>query len=471
MQSSKLKPQFIEGPIFSRILLFALPIMMTGLLQHLYALADNVVVGRFSGDPNALAAVGSTGSFNNLVVNLFMGISTGCGVIAAQYYGAKRIKDLSRTVHTGLTSALLLGTFACIVGLIVARPMLTFMGTKEVVLDQATLYISIIFLGLPASAVYNFGAAILRAIGNSKTPLIILSCTGLANVLLNLYFVIVLKMSVAGVATATIIAQYLSAISVVVVLMRESDEYRFRFKQICVDKIIFTKMLCIGIPSGIQGSLFSISNMTIQSAVNTFPPTTVSGNTVGSQIEGFIYVAMNSFYHATLTMVGQNYGAGKMKRADRVLIYSLIQVVVTGIAVSTLCSIFANPLSALFVDTSESHAIEIITASALRTRIIMRTYFLCGIMEVLSGYLRGLGRSFVPMISSLIGACGMRILWVMFIFPLSAFNSPTGLYLVMPVSWTLTCLLHATTIFFTSRSLKKTHSELYQAPVYAKSEQ
>ncbi len=471
MQKLKAKPQFIEGPIFSRIFLFALPIMLTGLLQHLYALADNVVVGRFSGDPNALAAVGSTGSFNNLVVNLFIGISTGCGVLAAQYFGAKRIKELSRTVHTGLTVALLLGIFACAVGLAVARPMLTFMGTKEVVLDQATLYISIIFLGLPASAVYNFGAAILRAIGNSKTPLIILSCTGIVNVILNLYFVIVLKMSVAGVATATIIAQYLSAISVVVVIMRENEEYRFRFKQICIDKAIFIKMLRIGIPSGIQGSLFSISNMTIQSAVNTFPPTTVSGNTVGSQIEGFIYVAMNSFYHATLTMVGQNYGASKMKRANRILLYSLIQVVVTGIAVSSLCLIFASPLSALFVDTGEAHAIEIITASALRTRVIMRTYFMCGIMEVLSGYLRGLGRSFVPMISSLIGACGLRIIWVMFIFPLAPFNSPTGLYLVMPVSWVLTCLLHTATVLFTNHSLKKDHSELYNAPVYVKSEQ
>ena len=470
MQRTKIKPQFIEGPIFSRIFMFALPIMMTGLLQHLYALADNVVVGRFSGDPNALAAVGSTGSFNNLVVNLFIGISTGCGVIAAQYFGAKRIKELSKTVHTGLSVALLLGLFACAVGLIIARPMLTFMGTKEVVLNQATLYISIIFLGLPASAVYNFGAAILRAIGNSRTPLVILSCTGIVNVLLNLYFVIVLKMSVAGVATATIIAQYLSAITVVLVLMRENDEYRFRFRQIGIDTAIFIKMLRIGIPSGIQGSLFSISNMTIQSAVNTFPPTTVSGNTVGSQIEGFIYIAMNSFYHATLTMVGQNYGAGKMKRANRVLLYSLIQVVATGIAASVICSVFASPLSSLFVDTSEAHALEIIAASALRTRVIMRTYFMCGIMEVLGGYLRGLGRSFVPMISSLIGACVMRIVWVMFIFPIPAFNSPTGLYWVLPVSWFITCILHASTVLITNRSLKKNHSELYIAPVYTKPE-
>ncbi len=465
MQRAKIQPQFVEGPIFSKIFLFAVPIMLTGLLQHCYNLADNVVVGRFSGDPNALAAVGSTGSFNNLVVNLFIGISTGCGVLAAQYYGAKRAKELSRTVHTGLTAALLLGIFSGVVGLIIARPMLSFMGTNSEVIDQATLYISIIFCGLPASAVYNFGASILRAIGNSKTPLIILSCTGIVNVLLNLYFVIALKMSVAGVATATIVAQYLSAISVVTVLVRTKNDYRFSFKQVCIDRAIFIKMLRIGIPSGIQGSLFSISNMTIQSAINTFPPTTISGNTVGAQVEGFTYVAMNSFYQATITMVGQNYGAGKMKRANRVLLYSLIQVFITGVIVSFIGIAFAGQLSALFVDTTESHAAEIIAAAALRIDVMMTLYVLCGVMEVLSGYLRGLGRSFVPMLSSLTGACVFRVFWVLVVFPLEAFNSPTGLYYVMPLSWALTCTLHAITILYTHITMKKRRPELYTEPL------
>lgn len=461
MQKVKAQPQFTEGPIFSKIFLFAVPIIFTGLLQQLYNLADSVVVGRFSGDPNALAAVGSTSSFNNLILNLAIGISTGCGVLVAQFYGAKQKKELSRTVHTGISIALLLGILLGAIGLIVARPVLTLMGTKPEIIEQATLYISIIFWGLPATIVYNFGASILRAIGDSKTPLIILSLTGIVNVVLNLYFVIAMNMSVAGVATATIISQYLSAIAVVTVLCLTKNEYRFSFKHICIDKAIFLKMLRIGIPSGIQGSLFSISNMTIQSAINTFPPTAISGNTAGIQIESFVYVVMNSFYQATINIVGQNYGAGKMKRANKVLLYALIQVSTAGLLISLAGITFAKELSALFVDMSEAHAPQIVDAAIIRLRAVLPLYFFCGVMEVLSGYLRGLGNSFIPMVSSLLGACVLRIFWVLVIFPLEAFNSPSGLYLVMPISWIFTCILHTVTIIYTDLSMKKKRPELY----------
>lgn len=456
MQKTKKSTEFTEGPIFFRMLIFAVPIMLSGVLQLLYNMSDQVVVGQFSGDPNALAAVGSTGALTNMIVNLLMGLSVGSGVVVAQCFGAKLEKEISRTVHTSLTVALIGGIIFGLIGVLSARQLLELMRTNEDVIDSATLYMTIIFCGVPASSVYNFGATILRSVGDSRSPLIILATTGLVNVAFNLIFVIVFHLGVAGVAIATIIAQYLSAIAVVALLMRTNECYRFRFSKVCIDKEIFGKILRMGIPSGIQGTLFSLSNVMIQSSINTFPPTTISGNTAGSTIDGFTYTVMNSFYHASLTFTGQNYGAGKRKRIYRVLWYSLFQVTVIGIGVGFIEICFARELASLFVDTSQPHASAIIEAAVTRLDFMLKCYFLCGIMEVLTGHLRGLGYSVVPMLSSMFGACVFRIAWILFVFPLEAFNTPIGLYWSFPLSWILTCVLHLITCLVAGIKLKRT---------------
>ncbi len=442
MPKNKSGAEFTSGPLFLKIFFFSLPIMASGVLQLLYNMADNVVVGKFSGDPTALAAVGSTGSLTNLLLNLLMGLSVGSGVLVSQYFGAKRPDEISKAVHTSMTVAAIGGVLFCFIGFVAARPLLALMGTKPEVLDGATLYIRIIFCGVPASAIYNYGAAILRSVGDSKRPLMILAITGLVNVLLNLFFVIVCHMSVAGVALATISAQYLSAIAVVVILMRTNDCYKLELKKLSIDKTMFVKILRVGIPSGVQGMMFSISNVLIQSSINTFPTTTVSGNTAGSSIDGFAYTVMNSFYHASLTFTGQNYGAKKTKRIYKVLLYSVIQVTVIGLLTGYLEIAFAEQLAWLFVDKAEPQAQLIVEAAVRRLNLMLRWYFLCGIMEVLTGHLRGLGYSVIPMLSSLFGACVFRILWIVLVFPLEQFNTQIGLYTSFPLSWALTCVLH-----------------------------
>lgn len=422
--------------------------MLSGILQLLYNAADNIVVGRFSGDPNALAAVGSTGSLNNLLVGLLMGISAGGGVVVAQYYGAKKFEEIPRIVHTALVFSFIGGVVISVIGLIFCEPILVLMGTKEEVLAKSALYLKIILCGVPAVSVLNSGAAILRSIGNSITPLLILSASGIINVILNLVFVICFKMTVDGVAYATIISQYASAVAVLFCLHRSSECYAFRFRSLCIDKRYLSRVLAIGIPSGLQGSLFSLSNVILQSAVNTFPVDVVSGNTIGSQLEGFTYTCMNSFYQASLTYTGQNYGAKNKHRVNRVLLYSVALVTAVGLFIGLTELLLSDSLSRIFTDTNAENTEAVISAAVDRLKIILPFYFLCGIMEVLTGFLRGLGCSTVPMISSLVGACLFRIVWIAFFFPLPIFNSPLGIYISYPISWTLTCIFHLATIAF-----------------------
>ncbi len=433
-----------EGPLFSGIFLFSIPIMLTGILQLLYNAADNIVVGRFSGDQNALAAVGSTSSLTNLMVGLLMGISVGAGVIVAQYYGAKRFKEIPRLVHTAISFSFIGGIVIGLLGLIFSEPLLSIMGTKPEVIDKSVLYIRIIFCGVPANAVYNFGASILRSTGDSKTPLIILASSGLINIIFNLVFVICFNMTVDGVALATVISQYLSAVAVIFCLYKSKECFAFRFKLLCIDKRHLTRILVLGIPSGIQGSLFSLSNTVLQSAINTFHVDIVSGNIVGSQIEGFAYICTNSFLQATITYTGQNYGLGTRKRIYLTLTYSLILVTVIGLFIGFAELLFGRQLSALFTNADNTEAV--IEASMIRLTLILPFYFLCGIMEVLAGFLRGLGYSTIPTISSLVGACIFRIIWVAFVFPIPFFNNPLGLYACMPLSWVLTSIFHVITI-------------------------
>lgn len=445
---------FTQGRLFFPILLFTLPIIATGILQLLYNTADQIVVGQFSGDPNALGAVGSSAALNALFVNLFMGITAGTSVVVSQLIGAKREGEVSTAVHTSITFGAFIGVFLGIAAFFLARPMLILLGTKAELLALATLYVRVIACGLPFSAIYNFGAAVLRSAGDSKTPLIILASTGILNVLLNLLFVIVLHMSVAGVALATSVSHVASATWVLTVLVRRDASYRLSLRKLGIDRRMLGRVLRIGVPSALQSSLFAISNMILQSAINTFPITSVSGYTVASSIEGFTYTTMHSFYQSTVTFAGQNYGAKKRKRLRRVLLYALVQVAVMGVLFGWLEILFAEPLAALYVDTSLAEAPAIIAAAVEKTQIILSLYFLCGIMEVTSGFLRGIGYSIGPMLCSVLGAGVFRALWVFFVFPLFP-KTALALFSVYPISWLLVMVLNASIILFATVKMKK----------------
>ncbi|MBQ8689351.1 MAG: MATE family efflux transporter [Clostridia bacterium] len=455
-QASTKKLPLTEGPLFWRIILFALPIMATGVLQILYNMADNIVVGQFSGNPNALGSVGSTSSLTNLIVNLLLGIAAGTSVVVAQAFGAKQDKVVSRAIHTALIFSLVGGLIFMGIGLGVSRPALELMKTRPELLDGAVLYFRIICLGIPATAVYNFGAAILRSVGDSKTPLIILSSTGLINVGLNFFFILVCDMSVDGVAIATIVSQYLSAISVVTVLwLQRNKSYGFSFKKLCFDFALLKRILRFGIPSGIQSSLFSISNIILTSGINSLGDHVIKAYTISNNIDAITYTSCNSFHHAALTFTGQNFGAKKYDRIKRVMIYSLAQVLFFGIAIAQLELLFCNELASLYIDANDVYKEEIMGYARDMMKVLLNTYFLCGIMDVFSGILKGLGYSLAPMIMSLSGICALRIFWVFVVFPLEKFNTHTGLCLSYPLSWTVTALMFLVTLVIVWHKIKR----------------
>ena len=462
MLGTKKTKNFTEGPMFFRILMFALPIMLTGILQILYNMADNIVVGQFSGDPNALGAVGSTSSLNNLVITLILGTAAGTGVVVAQCIGARRDRDVSRAVHTALIFSLFAGIMLGTIGFIISRPVLKLIGTQASLLDSAVTYMRIISLGIPATAIYNFGSSILRSAGDSKTPLIILTSTGVLNVLLNLFFVIVCGMSVSGVALATIIAQYVSASVVIIVLSRRKGEaYQFSFKKLCFDIVIFKRILRIGVPSGIQSSFFSLANIVLTNGINSFGmPEMITAYTICNNIDAITYVACNSFMQASLTFTGQNYGAMKYDRVRKTLFYSLIQVTVVGIIVSQIELLFGTQLVNLYIASDAANK-ELVTKLTLEMlTLLLNTYFLCGFMEVIIGVFRGLGYSISPMIISLTCACAFRIFWRYVIFPLEPFNNgPQGLLLCFPISWILTISMLLILFAFAWKKMKKMKSE------------
>ncbi|MBO7170598.1 MAG: MATE family efflux transporter [Clostridia bacterium] len=470
MTAVKKQRDFTTGPLFMPALLFTVPIILSGLLQIFYNMADQIVVGQFSGDPNALAAVGSTSSITTLLANFSIGISIGAGVVVAQHFGAARREKLSEAVHTSMALALLLGVFFALVAFLLSRPLLVLMGTQPIILDTAALYIKIYFLGFPATMVYNFGATILRSVGNSRLPLYILAAAGVVNVALNLVFVIAFDMSVLGVAWATTISQYLAAVAVTVALMRTKGDHRFFVRKLRFHRSSLGNILRIGVPSGIQGCCFALANVFIQSAVNSFPAVTlpsgevitdvVTGRTIAASIENFVYVAFHSFLQTTLTFVGQNYGAGKQDRVKRSLYVNLFWVTVVGVSVGLLLLAFFRPLCALYIDTSLPGT-ELVLAKARESGVVMlSTYFLCGIMEVFSGYLRGQGCSLMPMISSLFGACVFRILWVELVFPIPFFHSLSGIVLSWPASWVLVIGFHLLTIYFVKRKSRQKGASL-----------
>ncbi len=439
MASNIRKKDFTSGPMFSKIILFTLPVIATAILQLLFNTADTFVVGNWGGDKQAdrdaaLAAVGSCGALTNLIVGLFMGLSVGAGVCVAHGVGAKDDKAVSKTVHTSIIVSLILGAVVTVVGILLAYPLLDLMNTPTDVLDQAVPYMRAYFCGMIANMMYNYCACILRSVGNTTAPLIFLSVAGVVNVGLNLVMVLVFRMGAMGVGIATAASHWVSCIMILLYMKRMDGPCKFEFSKLRVSKRQLKKMITIGLPAGIQGILFSISNVIIQSSINSFQLTAfVAGNTAASNVDSYIYSAQNALYHTALTFVGQNIGAKKYDRVKKAILYCLVCVTVVGVVLGLLVYAFGETLLGLFTDS-----FAVIEAGMVRLAIMGTTYFLCGTMEVGSGVLRGLGKSVTSMIISLIGACGVRLLYIYTIF--AAFRDTTVLYLSYPISWILTTI-------------------------------
>ena len=453
MLRMKDKGSLTEGPIFVRMLLFVIPIILTGVLQVMYNMADNIVVGQFSGDPDALGAVGSTSSLTVLVTNVMISLSSGAGVVIAQFFGARDDDKVSRTVHTSMLFSLIGGVVFMIVGILVAGPVLKLIGTQDVYYDKAVLYMIIICCGIPATSIYNFGAAILRSVGDSKTSLYILSISGLVNVVLNLVFVIGCSLTVDGVAYATIVSQYISAVWVVIVLMRRQGvNYQLNLRKLRLELKLVSRILRIGLPIAFQSSLFSISNIIITGSINTFPPHVVSARTIAFNIEGITYTVMSAFATTAMTFVGQNYGAQRFSRINKAVLYALIQVAAAGILVAQVEILFGRQLSDLYLSADDPNREAVIGAVLEIFDIMLTTYFLCGIMETMSGVLKALGFSVTSMVASLIGLFA-RVAWIIFLTPTERFHTIFGLFVSYTISWLVTILLLAICFVYVWRKL------------------
>lgn len=425
-----------EGSIFIKMLKFAVPLMLSSILQLLFNAADVVVVGKFAGD-NSLAAVGCTGSLVNLLTNLFMGLSVGANVMAARHYGAEQWDELDDSVHTSMFISFLAGIFLTIIGVVFSGPILELMDTPAEVLPLAATYLRIYFLGMIPSMLYNFGSALLRAVGDTRRPMLYLSLAGMVNVILNLIFVIVFEMDVAGVAIATVISQCISAALVVRCMIKSGGSIRLDLKRLRINRKELRFIIRVGLPAGLQGCIFSLSNVVIQSSVNGFGELTVSGNSAASNLEGFVYVAMNSFHHATMSFMSQNYGAGKYDRLKKVVICGIASVTVTGLVLGNLVSFFGNTLLSVYTSNP-----VVIDAGLIRLKYICVTYCLCGMMDVMVGALRGIGYSVMPMIVSLCGACGLRLLWLATVFQMAEYHTIETVYVSYPISWLITFTVH-----------------------------
>lgn len=446
--NKNLKSDITECPLTINIIKFILPLMLTGILQLLYNAADSIIVGHFEGS-NALAAVSSVGALINLLINVFMGLSVGSSVAVAHDYGAKDFNGVSKTVHTSYLVSLTGGVLVGAIGMVFSRTFLVWMGTPDDVLPLSTVYLMIYFAGTPANMVYNFGASILRSVGDTKRPLYFLSISGFVNVILNFIFVVFLNLGVAGVAFATIISQILSAVFVVVYMMRSKDCIRFDWRKMRIHKDKLKKMLVVGLPAGFQGTVFSLSNVVIQSSVNSFGSLVMAGNGAASGLEGFTYTAMNSVYHASLTFVGQNVGARRYDRINKVLLTCLGTVIVIGLVFGITTYVFSGQLLSIYLPNDP----EAIPYGITRLRYIALPYFLCGVMEVMVGGQRGMGMSIIPMINSLLGSCVLRIIWIATVF--AANHTLFVLYISYPISWFVTIMAHTVFYCIKLHSLKK----------------
>jgi putative MATE family efflux protein len=435
-----------EGSLFKNIIKFTVPIIITGVLQLLFNAADIVVVGRYASD-TALAAVSSTGALINLIVNLLMGLSVGAGVCVARCFGSRDERGMHEVVHTSMLVAMVGGVIFGLIGFFFARIFLVWMGTPDNVIDQASLYVKIYFVGVPFSVVYNFGAAILRSVGNTKRPLLFLIIAGIINVICNLFFVMVLEMDVAGVAWATAISQIISCVLVVAHLLRVKGSHRFIFTKMKIYGDKLKQIIIVGLPAGIQGSLFSVSNVLIQSSINSFGDIAMSGNGVAGNIEGFVYITMNSFHQTALTFTGQHIGARKQERIKSITAICLLCVAVVGLLLGNGAYLLGRPLIGIY----EPGRDDVAAFGLTRMSIVSTTYFICGLMDVFSGILRGMGKSISSMIITLICVCGIRVAWIYTAFAVSL--TLLTLYLSYPISWLICVVAQAILFIFAYRSM------------------
>lgn len=423
-----------NGPVLKNIIIYTIPIILTGILQLLFNAADLIVVGFFSGS-DSVAAVGATASLTNLIVNLFIGLSVGAGVIVAQCLGAGDSQAASQTVHTAIPVAFIGGAVLSVIGVVFSKTFLELMGTPAgKLLSLSSVYMKIYFSGMIFSMLYNFGSAVLRAAGDTKSPLIFLSISGVLNIILNVIFVAAFNMDVAGVALATIISEGVSAVLVLIALSKRNDSCRLDFKKMKIKKTALVRIIKIGVPAGLQNSLFAISNVLIQSSINSFGTAHISGSAAASSLEGFCYVAMNSFQQTSLNFCGQNYGAGDLKRVKKVNNTCLLTVSAVGLFTGCLIYFFGRPLLGIYIHDSASA----INFGMERMKYILIPYFLCGIMDVVTGSMRGIGSSVIPMVITIVGVCVMRIVWIYTVFSMPQYHSFAGLMISYPISWLLT---------------------------------
>lgn len=448
----KYEMDMTEGNLFKKIVLFSVPLMLTGILQLLYNAADLIIVGSFGSENNAIGAVGSTSSLISLMINLFMGLSVGANVLVARYFAAKDRLALSKTVHTAIAISCIIGVFISIFGFVFARQLLALMDNP---MELAVVYLKIYFIGTPFNLIYNFAASILRGVGDTKRPMVYLFISGMVNVVLNLFFVIVLKMDVDGVAIATVISQIISCILVMRCLLKTKEDYQFSFKKIAISKNELKDIIKIGLPAGIQSTIFSISNVIIQSSVNKFYEVAMNGNSAAQSVGGFVYTAMNSVYHASLAFVSQNFGVKKYQNINKITLYSLLFVIMVGLSLGLVAKIFGRYILRIYTVVPEE-----IDVGMLRITYLCLPYFICGIMDVMVGVLRGMGKSIIPMIVSIIGVVGFRIMWVYVVFyNLTTFENYYDLkylYISYPISWmaTFTILLIMYLVIY-KRKIKK----------------
>ena len=436
-----------NGPILSKVLVYAFPLMLSGILQLLFNAADVIVVGRYAGS-QSLAAVGSTSALINLLVNVFIGLSVGVNVLVAQYYGAKKEDDVNETVHTAVAISLVSGVFLVFVGFLLSRPLLELMGTPADVIDKSTIYMKFYFAGMPVIMLYNFGSAVLRAVGDTRRPLYYLTIAGVVNVLLNLFFVTQLNMDVAGVALATVLAQVISAGLVVRALMQSEGCLKLELKKLRIDKSKLKRIVRVGLPAGMQGAIFSISNVLIQSSVNSFGSIAMAGNTTAQNIEGFIYTAMNAVYQTNLSFTSQNYGGRKFSRLNRITLTCVGVVTVVGLVLGLSCYGAGEFLVGIY-----SSDPEVVQYGLTRLSVFGMTYFICGIMDTMVGAIRGLGYSILPICVSLTGACAFRIVWIYTIFQWN--RTLMTLYLSYPASWIVTTIAHVVCFIIIRKKLPK----------------
>lgn len=442
-----------NGPILKKMLMFSVPLMCSSVLQLLFNAADIVVVGNFAGD-NSLAAVGSNTALIGLLTNLFVGLSIGANVLSAKYYGAKDERNLAEAVHTSIFLSIISGIILTIIGAVGARKILIWMQTPDEVLDLAASYLRVCFLGMIPTMLYNFGSAILRSVGDTKRPLYFLLAAGIVNVILNLFLVVVLKLDVVGVAIATVISQCISAWLIIRCLEHEEGGIHLDIHRLHLDKKIFVEIMEIGLPAGFQGILFSLSNVIIQSSVNSFGATIMAGNSAAANVEQFVYFAMNAFYQSTISFTSQNYGAKKYHRIKKILLTGQFCVITVGIVFGNLVVLFGHQLLELYTSSE-----EVIQAGIIRFGIVARTYALCGIMDVMVGALRGIGYSVMPMIVSLMGACVFRLVWIATIFHIDRFHSVQVVYDSYPISWIVTNIVHIICFIWAMKKIMREHKK------------